>query len=230
MQSSQPLIAICDIAWGRLQSPDLDVMESFLTEFGMVKSARTATTLYMRGTGPSHHLHVTEKGDPGSMSVAFLAGSEEDLKRIAAIPGATGVEHIDEPGGGKRLRIKEPVNGFLITKSLRALRRLPGDRLIRNRGQRTAECGGRFEAAKASGFDVGRPDAGGLAQRVEPGSVLCFAILDQAQSFAQHFACVLVASGGHELFDEVCLVVGEDDITSRHGSLASICECWHNMP
>ena len=32
----------------------------------------------------------------------------------------------------------------------------------------TAERGGRFETAKASGVDVGHPDSGGLAQRVEP--------------------------------------------------------------
>jgi len=94
----------------------------------------------------------------------------------------------------------------------------------------TAERGGRFEAAKTPGVDVGRPDAGGLAQRVESGTILRFAIFDQTQPFAQHFACVLVASGRHKLFDEVCLVVGEDDITGRHGSLARIGECWHNMP
>ncbi|MFM9970912.1 MAG: VOC family protein [Burkholderiales bacterium] len=114
MQSNQPLINIRDIAWGRLQSPDLDAMEEFLIEFGMVRSARTTTSLYMRGTGASHHLHVTEKGDAGFVSVAFLAASEDDLKRIATTPGALGLEHIDEPGGGIRVRIQEPVNGLMI--------------------------------------------------------------------------------------------------------------------
>lgn len=55
----------------------------------------------------------------------------------------------------------------------------------------TAECGRRFEAAKASGVDVGHADAGGLAQRVESGVVLRLAILDQTQPFAQHFAGAL---------------------------------------
>jgi hypothetical protein len=35
------------------------------------------------------------------------------LKRLAKAPGATGVENIDEPGGGKRVRLTEP-NGYQI--------------------------------------------------------------------------------------------------------------------
>jgi catechol 2,3-dioxygenase-like lactoylglutathione lyase family enzyme len=114
MERNSPLITVQDIAWGRLQSPDLDAMEQFLVDFGMVRSARTANALYMRGTGPTHHLHITQKGERGFVSVAYLAASEDDLKRIATTPGAMGIENIDEPGGGKRVRIKEPVNGFLI--------------------------------------------------------------------------------------------------------------------
>ena len=48
--------------YGRLQAPDLDLEEEFLTAFGMVRAARTPTALYMRGTDPAHHIHVTEKG------------------------------------------------------------------------------------------------------------------------------------------------------------------------
>lgn len=98
------------------------------------------------------------------------------------------------------------------------------------RGQVTAERGGRFEAEKASGIDVGHPDTGCLAQRVESGSVLRFAIFDETQPFAQHLACVLVASGGYKSLDELCLVLGKDDIAGRHASLARNSECWHNMP
>ncbi|OGA04787.1 MAG: hypothetical protein A3H35_09630 [Betaproteobacteria bacterium RIFCSPLOWO2_02_FULL_62_17] len=114
MNSDKPLITVRDIAWGRLQAPDLDAMEQFLVEFGMVRTARTATALYMRGTDPAHHIHVTEKGEPGFISVAYHAANENDLLRVAAIPGAMGIENIDEPGGGKRVRIKEPVNGLMI--------------------------------------------------------------------------------------------------------------------
>src|SRR5262249_39606421 len=41
------------------------------------------------------------------------AASLDDLKKVATAPGASGVEDIDEPGGGKRVRLKEP-NGYQI--------------------------------------------------------------------------------------------------------------------
>src|SRR6266536_3320737 len=75
-----PLIKVTDLAYGRLRAPDLDVAEKFLTNFGMERAARTPTAVYMRGTDPAHHIHVTEKG---------------------------------EPGGGKRVRLREP-NGYQI--------------------------------------------------------------------------------------------------------------------
>ena len=108
-----PVIKVTDIAWGRFRSPDLDVQEEFLTRFGLVKTERTSTALYMRGTDPVHHIHVTEKGDPKFVGFAYHAASEDDLHRLAKAPGASGVEEIDEPGGGKRVRLTEP-NGYQI--------------------------------------------------------------------------------------------------------------------
>ena len=100
-------IKATDIAYGRLKSPDLDQMEEFLTRFGMTKVERTGKALYMRGTDPAHHIHVTEKGDPRFVGVAYYAASEDDLDRLAKAPGASGIESIDEPGGGKRVRLTE---------------------------------------------------------------------------------------------------------------------------
>src|ERR1700758_1656316 len=96
------VIKVRDLAYGRLRSPDLDAQEEFLTAFGMVRAARTPTALYMRGTDPA-----------GFIGFAWAANSEEDLHRIAQVPGATGIENIDEPGGGKRVRLTEP-NGYTI--------------------------------------------------------------------------------------------------------------------
>ena len=108
-----PHIKVSDIAYGRLRAPDLDVAEEFLTRFGMKRADRTATALYMRGTDPAHHIHVTEKGEPKFVGLAYYAESEDDLKRLAKAPGASAVEAIDEPGGGKRVRLTEP-NGYQI--------------------------------------------------------------------------------------------------------------------
>jgi catechol 2,3-dioxygenase-like lactoylglutathione lyase family enzyme len=108
-----PGVKVKDIAYGRLRAPDLDVMEEFLTNFGMVRAARTATALYMRGTDPAHHLHVTEKGPAKFMGLAWYAQNEEGLTAAAKLPGASGIETIDEPGGGRRVRLTEP-NGYQI--------------------------------------------------------------------------------------------------------------------
>lgn len=108
-----PIIKVKDIAYGRLQSPDLDVQEEFLTEFGMVRVERTNDALYMRGTDPDQFIHVTHKGEPAFVGFAYNAASEEDLELVSKAPGASGIENMDEPGGGKRVRLTEP-NGYQI--------------------------------------------------------------------------------------------------------------------
>ncbi len=108
-----PVIKVRDLAYGRLRAPDLDAMEEFLTHFGMIRSARTPSALYMRGTDPKHHIHITEKGDPKFVAFGYYAASEDDLARLAKAPGASAVEKIDEPGGGQRVRLQEP-NGYQI--------------------------------------------------------------------------------------------------------------------
>ena len=111
---ADPIIKVRDIAWVRYRSPDLDVAERFLTDFGLVRAERTADRLYMRGTDPAHHVHITELGPAKVVSIAFHADSEADLHRLAATAaGASGVEAIDEPGGGRRVRLTEP-NGYTI--------------------------------------------------------------------------------------------------------------------
>jgi catechol 2,3-dioxygenase-like lactoylglutathione lyase family enzyme len=103
-----PLVKVTDLAYGRLQSPNLDQAEEFLTTFGMVRAARTADRLYMRGTDEHHHIHITHLGPAKFLGLGFYVESEDDLKKIAKAPGASGIENIDEPGGGKRVRVKDP--------------------------------------------------------------------------------------------------------------------------
>ena len=108
-----PVIKATDLAYGRLRSPDLDKQEEFLTAFGMVRADRTKTALYMRGTDPPHHIHVTELGAPKYIGIALHAGSMDDLEKLARAPGASPIESIDEPGGGKRVRLTDP-DGFQV--------------------------------------------------------------------------------------------------------------------
>ena len=138
-----PVAKVADIAFGRLQSPDLDLAEEFLTDFGFVRAERTPKALYMRGTDGAHHLHVTHLGAPKFIGFAFYARNEEELERLARVEGASPVEAIDEPGGGKRVRLKDP-HGFEIevVHGIAALPPLPLTRNVLNWGpEKTRRAG-----------------------------------------------------------------------------------------
>ena len=118
-----PVIKAAELAYGRLRSPDLDKQEEFLTAFGMVRADRTKNALYMRGTDDAHHLHVTELGEPRYVGIAFHAESLGDLEKLARVQGASKIEDIDEPGGGKRVRLTDP-DGFQV-EVVYGMQRLP---------------------------------------------------------------------------------------------------------
>jgi catechol 2,3-dioxygenase-like lactoylglutathione lyase family enzyme len=129
------VIKVRDIAYGRLRAPDLDAMEEFLTHFGMARSARTDQALYMRGTDPDHHIHITEKGDPAFIGLAYNAADEDDLERLARLPEASAIEEMDEPGGGRRVVLTEP-NGYQIevVHGMETLNPIPVVRQLLNMG------------------------------------------------------------------------------------------------
>jgi hypothetical protein len=58
-------IKIQDVAFVRFYAPDLDAMEAFLTDFGMIRAERSRDMLYTRGLDTDPFLHVTQKGEPG---------------------------------------------------------------------------------------------------------------------------------------------------------------------
>ena len=107
-------IKVADIAYARVGVPDLDEAEQFLGDFGLIAVERTDDKLFLRGTGPAHHIYVAEKGETRFIGLAFYARDEGDLERATALPGAkSGVEDINEPGGGKRVLLEEP-NGYQV--------------------------------------------------------------------------------------------------------------------
>jgi len=103
-----PIIKVTDMAYVRVRVPDLDLAEKFLSDFGLMRSERTPTTLYMRGTGSAHHVHVAELGNPKFLSLAFTVASKEDLDTLSKAPGASKVEPMTEAGGGHRVWLTDP--------------------------------------------------------------------------------------------------------------------------
>jgi catechol 2,3-dioxygenase-like lactoylglutathione lyase family enzyme len=107
------LVPIKDIAFVRYQATDLDVMESFLVDFGLHRAHRTPQALYMRANDASPFVHVTELGGSNqTLGFGLHASSETDLCDIAAKVGSPVVGN-PEPGGGLRVRFVDP-NGFQV--------------------------------------------------------------------------------------------------------------------
>lgn len=104
------VIKVEDIAYVRFRAPDLDAMESFLLDFGMARATRNENYLYMRGKDGEPFIHVTERGEPGFVAMAFEAASLADLEKLAASEGVK-VEPLSGPGGGHVVRLKDP-DGF----------------------------------------------------------------------------------------------------------------------
>jgi catechol 2,3-dioxygenase-like lactoylglutathione lyase family enzyme len=107
------MIKVQDLAYVRFSVPDLEAMERFAADFGLVLTASKGDTLYHRGTDPSPYCHVAELGEPGFRALAFEAESADDLEVASRLDGASSVEKIDAPGGGQRVRLTDP-NGYLI--------------------------------------------------------------------------------------------------------------------
>jgi catechol 2,3-dioxygenase-like lactoylglutathione lyase family enzyme len=117
-------IKIQDVAFVRFSAPDLDAMEQFLLEFGMVRAEKTADALYMRGLDSDPYLHVTERGEPRFLAAGFEAASMKDLETFAAAEHAS-IEPLYGPGGGSVVRLTDP-NGFCIEV---VAGRAPGSRI-----------------------------------------------------------------------------------------------------
>ena len=107
------MIKVKDIAYVRFGVPDLDAMETFSHDFGLVTVERSEDTLYSRGTDPDAYLHIAEKGDAEFRGLAFEAQSAEDLNTVTQFEGASAVVKIEAPGGGARVRLTDP-DGFRV--------------------------------------------------------------------------------------------------------------------
>ena len=119
------MIKATDLAWARFAAPDLDRMERFLTDFGLVRSARTADALYMRGTNADHHIHITHLADePAFLGMAFKAASLGDLEVLSRAEGASPVESITDGrgAGGYRSPQVSPRDCFRVGENSRLRR------------------------------------------------------------------------------------------------------------
>ena len=148
------MIKVTDLAYVRFRAPDLDRMEAFLTDFGLVRSARTEH-------GALHARHRPAASPPRDRARRAGASSASACRRrappistrIARRRGAAPVEAIDEPGGGRRVRLTDP-NGIAI-EVVHGIAR----------GAAAARAGARGHQHGAARARLGEPAGGASAAR-----------------------------------------------------------------
>lgn len=100
-----------------LHVPDLAQAEDFYTRvWHLDVAARSTDAVYLRGTGPDHHLLALHRGGAATeiRHATFRARSAEALEAIAAATVQAGghidvpLAAIDEPGGGVGLTLRDP--------------------------------------------------------------------------------------------------------------------------
>ncbi len=145
------IIKASELAYCRLQLPDLDLAEQFLVDFGLLPVAREDGKRYFRGSDPVHYCYVVEEGPEHFLGFAFQAKSHADLESLAAAQGLP-VEAIDGPGGGWRVRLKEP-NGYDVDVvfGIESLEPIPVVRQVMNTGSQPLQRAGELFRLDRSG-------------------------------------------------------------------------------
>jgi catechol 2,3-dioxygenase-like lactoylglutathione lyase family enzyme len=100
---------IDDISHVIYHCPDLDVIERFWLDFGLVTARRDADTLYMRGAGPAPYCYVARRSTtPSFGGVALRAASAEDFEEAKGFPGAAEAAPLTGPGSGECVQLLDP--------------------------------------------------------------------------------------------------------------------------
>ena len=101
--------------------PDVAAAEKFYTDTWLLSvAARTASTVYLRGTGAAHHLlSLTQSEQPQMLAVTLNSASRKEIDALAESVPAHGGSilrapgPIDEPCGGYGLTFKDPQGRIL---------------------------------------------------------------------------------------------------------------------
>lgn len=96
--------------------PDAAAAEAFYVNTWHLRvAARTASTVYLRGTGAAHHLlSITQTPQPALLAVTLNSASRADVDALAtAVPAHGGTilrapAAMNQPGGGYGIAFKDP--------------------------------------------------------------------------------------------------------------------------
>ena len=94
-----------------VEHPDLDQFAKFAVDFGFVEELRTEDCIYFRGYGKDPYVYVASRskdGKPRFRGAAFVAQSQEEFDKAAALPGARRGSISFAPGGGEIVTFNRP--------------------------------------------------------------------------------------------------------------------------
>jgi catechol 2,3-dioxygenase-like lactoylglutathione lyase family enzyme len=115
---SKPLqrpVARCKVdslAYVLFERPDLDKQRAFLEDFGMRVASATQEAIYLRGNGPSPWFYGATRGENARyLGAGYTVKTRAELEGMAQHHGVD-IEPVEGPGGGQRIRLRDP-DGFI---------------------------------------------------------------------------------------------------------------------
>lgn len=104
-----PSICVKDVLHVSYRCPDLELIERFLTDFGLIPSWRSKEALYMRGASTTPFIYQAQRADsPGFSHAAFEANSHADLEQLSNVFGASSIQPAGTPFGGEQVVLCDP--------------------------------------------------------------------------------------------------------------------------
>ncbi len=103
------MIKVQDIQYVVYGVSDVATTAAFLDDFGLVRLADSGRRIYFRGAGDDAYIYVAEQSDvPAILAIGMQVATAEDLEAAAKIDGASAIEPLTGPGGGRCVRVQMP--------------------------------------------------------------------------------------------------------------------------
>jgi hypothetical protein len=124
-RSASPVVKANQLLYAHFERPDLETVERYLIDFGLVRAARTGKELFMRGTGPAPYIYRATLGrNARLLGIGLSVPKAEDLETLARKFGGR-VERAKGPGGGSVVHLRDPEgvavhvhHGFTLSEPL----------------------------------------------------------------------------------------------------------------
>jgi catechol 2,3-dioxygenase-like lactoylglutathione lyase family enzyme len=93
---------------------DLDKAEEFLADFGLRTVLRDEKQLFLRATGPAPFCYIARKAEKDRfVGFGLRIDTMTEMEALSRLPGASKIEDLSWPGGGKRVHLTDP-SGFEV--------------------------------------------------------------------------------------------------------------------